>query len=387
MAELQRKADDRVRRMLCLAGFAACLAPGLARAAEAGVSDKEIVVGQIIALTGPLAGITPDIVNGAAAWFASANEKGGVHGRKVRLATLDDGYVPANSVKAARQLIEEDQAFAILNMTGTGNVAAVLPMLEKERMPLFGPITGADSLRHPLMPSVFHIRASYGDEAEKIVQHLSTVGIKRISVVYLDNGFGKDGLAGMEKAMQKRSLKIYSSAAVQQDASDVGKAVTALHDTRPEVIVMITTGKATVDFIKKYNAVRKGTQFYALSVMGTQSTLRALGPDGVGVVVTSVVPFPWSANPAAREYRAAMQKAGYENLSFMGFESYLNAKAMTEGLRRAGRDLTRAKFINALEGMKQLNLGGFEVGFSKDSHQGSKFVELTIIGPGEKFTK
>lgn len=387
MTNPMRGAADPVRRALCIAGVAACALPGLAQAAEPGVSDKEIVIGQIIALTGPLAGITPDIVNGAAAWFASVNDKGGINGRKVRLLTVDDGYVPANSVKAARQLIEEDQAFAILNMTGTGNVAAVLPMLEKEGVPLFGPITGADSLRHPVLPNVFHIRASYGDETEKIVQHLWTIGIRRISAVYLDNGFGKDGLAGMEKAMQKRSLKIHSSAAVQQDASDVDKAVAALHDTRPEVIVMITTGKATVDFIKKYNAQRAGTHFYALSVMGTQSTLRALGPDGIGVVVTSVVPFPWSANPAAREYRAAMQKAGYDNLSFMGFESYLNAKALTEGLRRAGRGLTRAKFTGALERMKQLNLGGFEVGFTKDSHQGSRFVELTIIGPGEKFTK
>ena len=387
MSDPLQDRTDPLRRALCVAGLAGALAPRLARAAEAGVSDKEIVIGQIIALTGPLAGITPDIVNGATAWFASVNEKGGINGRKVRLVTLDDGYVPANSVKAARQLIEEEQAFAILNMTGTGNVAAVQPMLEKEHMPLFGPITGADSLRSPAPANMFHIRASYADEAEKIVQHLTTVGIRRISALYLDNGFGKDGLAGMEKAMQKRSLKLLSSAAVQQDASDVDKAVAALGETRPEVIVMITTGKATVDFIKKYNAVHRGTHFYALSVMGTQATLRALGPDGIGVVVASVVPFPWSANPAAREYRAAMQKSGYDNLSFMGFESYLNAKAMTEGLRRAGRDLTRVRFVNSLENMKQLNLGGFEVGFSKTSHQGSRFVELTIIGPGEKFTK
>ena len=188
--------------------------------------------------------------------------------------------------------------------------------------------------------------------------------------------------------MHKRGLKLYSTAAVQQDASDVDKAVAALHDSRPEVVVMITTGKATVDFIKKYNALRKGMRFYALSVMGTQATLRALGPDGVGVVVTSVVPFPWNAsNPAAREYRAAMQKAGFDNLSFIGFEAFLNAKAMTEGLRRAGRDLPRPRFVNALESMKQVNLGGFEVGYGKDNRQGSRHVELTIIGAGEKWTR
>jgi branched-chain amino acid transport system substrate-binding protein len=379
-----------LRWILGTLGVAMGIAAPLAQATEAGVGDKEIAIGQIIALTGPLADITPDIVNGAQAWFNVVNEKGGVNGRKVRLVTLDDGYVPANTVKAAHQLIDEDRVFALLNVTGTGNVAAIMPLLDQEKppMPLFGPITGADQLRDPAMSNLFHIRASYGDEVEKIVQHLSTLGIQRISVVYLDNGLGKSGLAGVQKAMDKRSMKIYSSASVQQDASDIDKAVTALHDSRPEVIIMITTGKATVDFIKKYNAQSKGMRFYSLSVMGTQATLRALGADGVGVVVTSVVPFPWSQSiPAAKEYRAAMQKSGFTNLSFIGFEAFLNAKAMTEGLRRAGRDLTRPRFVAALESMKQVNLGGFEVGFSKSSHQGSRFVELTIIGPGEKFTK
>jgi branched-chain amino acid transport system substrate-binding protein len=379
-----------LRWILGALGVAIGMAAPLAQATEAGIADKEIAIGQIIALTGPLADITPDIVNGAQAWFNVVNEKGGVNGRKVRLVTVDDGYVPANTVKAAHQLIDEDRVFALLNVTGTGNVTAIMPLLDQEKppMPLFGPITGADQLRDPAMTNLFHIRASYGDEVEKIVQHLSTLGIQRISVVYLDNGLGKSGLAGVQKAMDKRSMKIYSSASVQQDASDVDKAVTALHDSRPEVIIMITTGKATVDFIKKYNAQSKGMRFYSLSVMGTQATLRALGADGVGVVVTSVVPFPWSQSiPAAKEYRAAMQKSGFTNLSFIGFEAFLNAKAMTEGMRRAGRDLTRPRFVAALEGMKQVNLGGFEVGFSKSSHQGSRFVELTIIGPGEKFTK
>jgi len=379
-----------LRRAVCAGMLAVCFLPGLGRAAEAGVAGKEIAIGQIIALTGPLADITPDIVNGAQAWFNLVNDRGGVNGRKVRLVTLDDGYVPANTVKAAHQLIDEDRVFALLNVTGTGNVAAIAPLLDQEKppIPLFGPITGADQLRDPAMVNLFHIRASYGDEVEKIVQHLSTLGIQRISVVYLDNGLGKSGLAGVQKAMEKRSMKILSSASVQQDASDVDKAVAALHDSRPDVIIMITTGKATVDFIKKYNSQSRGMRFYALSVMGTQATLRALGPDGVGVVVTSVVPFPWSQSvPAAKEYQAAMRKSGFTNLSFIGFEAFLNAKAMTEGLRRAGRDLTRPRFVAALEGMKQVNLGGFEVGFSRNSHQGSRFVELTIIGPGEKFTK
>lgn len=377
------------RRSLCAAALAASLAPAAFGAAgEPGVSDHEIALGQIIALTGPLAAITPDIVNGANAWFAQVNEKGGVHGRKVRLVTLDDGYLPDNTVKAARQLIDQDKVFALLNVTGTGNVAAIQPMLLKEKMPLLGPITGADVLRRPTQPNLFHLRASYGDETEKIVQHLVTLGTQKISVVYLDNGLGKDGFAGVEKALKRRGMKLHSGAAVLQDASDVDKAVAALAASQPDVILMITTGKATVDFIKQYNARARGMRYYAISVMGTQATLKALGPDGVGVVVTSVVPFPWAASPAAREFREAMQKAGYENnISFIGFESYLNAKLMTEGLKRAGPSPTRAKFTAAMEKMSRYDLGGVEVGYSKGNHEGSHYVELTIIGPGEKFTK
>ena len=123
--------------------------------------------------------------------------------------------------------------------------------------------------------------------------------------------------------------------------------------------------------------------------MGTQATLRALGEDGVGVVVTSVVHFPWSQSlPLAREYRAAMEKAGFQNnVSFLGLESYMNAKVLAEGLRRAGKDLTRTRFLQALEAMRNYDLGGFVVDYGKGVRQGSRFVDLTIIGKGEKFTR
>lgn len=377
------------RSFLGLLGLTAALVFTGVRA-ENGVSDKEIVLGQSLGLTGPLAQLAPDIVNGAKAYFDAVNARGGIFGRQIRLVTLDDGYKPANTLKTARQLIEDDKVFALLNLTGTDNVVGILPLLEKEKppVPLFAPFTGADVVRVPMLPHVFHVRAGYADETEKLVQHLTTVGVQRIGVLWINNGFGKEGLAGVEKAMLKRGLKLYANAAIQPDASDVDKAVAALYDTRPEVIIMITTGVPTVAFIKAYNKARKGMRFYALSVMGTQATLRALGSDGVGVVVTSVVPFPWSqSNPVANEYRSAMKAAGYDNLSFLGFESYINAKVLAEGLRSAGKDLTRTKFVNALEQMKLLNLGGFQIGFSKASHQGSRFVELTIIAPGEKFTK
>lgn len=377
---------------LLLAGVALALGLALpvAHATEAGVTDTEVLIGQPSPLTGPLADLAPDILNATKAYFDGVNEKGGVHGRKLRMLVIDDGYVVDNTVKVVKHMLDKEPVFALMNMTGTSNVAAVLPLLEKANppLPLIAPFTGADLMRLPPINHVFNIRASYGDETEKIVQHLTTLGTKRIAVLWSNNGFGKDGLAGVEKALEKRGMKVYANAPIEQNASDTDKAVAALHDSRPEVVVMITAGAPTVSFIKAYNKVRKGMQFYTLSVMGNQATLRALGPDGVGVVVTTVVPFPWDVtHPLAREYRAAMQKSGFTNLSFLGFESYINAKVLVEGLRLAGKDLTRRKFVDAMANLKRLDMGGFSVGFGKELRQGSRYVGLTIVSPGEKFTK
>ena len=374
-----------------LVGVALCVCLQHAHAGEAGVTDTEILLGQPAGITGPLAEMAPDILNATKVYLDNVNEKGGVHGRKIRTLTMDDGYKVDNTVKVVGHMIDKEPVFALMNMTGTSNVAAILPLLEKATppLPLIAPFTGADLMRVPAINHVFNIRASYGDEAEKIVQHLTTLGTQRIAVLWSNNGFGKDGLAGVQKALEKRGKKVYADAPIEQNASDTDKAVAALHDTRPEVIIMITAGAPTVTFIKAYNKVRKGMQFYTLSVMGNQATLRALGADGVGVVLTTVVPFPWDmTHPLAREYRAAMLKAGYSsNVSFLGFESYINAKVLVEALRMGGRDITRKKFVDALANTRRLDLGGFTVGFSKDSRQGSRYVGLAIVSPGEKFTK
>lgn len=377
---------------LLLAGVALALGLALpvAHATEAGVTDTEVLIGQPSPLTGPLADLAPDILNATKAYFDGVNDKGGVFGRKLRMLVMDDGYVVDNTVKVVKHMLDKEPVFALMNMTGTSNVAAVLPLLEKANppLPLVAPFTGADLMRVPPINHVFNIRASYGDETEKIVQHLTTLGTQRIAVLWSNNGFGKDGLAGVQRALEKRGMKVYADAPIEQNASDTDKAVAAIHDKRPEVVVMITAGAPTVSFIKAYNKVRKGMQFYCLSVMGNQATLRALGADGVGVVVTTVVPFPWDVtHPLAREYRAAMQKSGFSNLSFLGFESYINAKVMVEGLRLAGKDLTRKRFVDAMANVKRLDMGGFSVGFSRESRQGSRYVGLTIVSPGEKFTK
>ncbi|MBK7719486.1 MAG: ABC transporter substrate-binding protein [Simplicispira sp.] len=369
----------------------ALLAPWGALRAGPGVTDSEIVIGQSLGLTGPLAAMAPELLNITKTYLDGINAQGGVHGRRIRMVTEDDAYKPENSVRLVGKMIAQDHVFALANLTGTANVGAVLPLLAKEDppVPLISPFTGADLLRDPPINHVFNVRASYGDEVEKLVQHLTTLGVQRISVLWMNNGFGKDGLAGARKSMEKRGLKLHSDASIQADSSDVQQAVQTLSATEPDAIIMITAGAPTVTFIKAYRMVSRAACFYTTSVMGSQSTIQALGPDGVGVVVTSVVPFPWSQSmPVAREYREVLKKAGMEaTVSFIGLETFINAKVLVEGLRRAGRDLTRPRFIQAMESLQRFDVGGFEVDFGKGGRQGSRFVDLTIIGAGGKFTR
>ena len=379
------------RRVLRVLLSLALLAPWGALRAGPGVTDSEIVIGQSLGLTGPLAAMAPELLNITKTYLDGINAQGGVHGRRIRMVTEDDAYKPENSVRLVGKMIAQDHVFALANLTGTANVAAVLPLLAKEDppVPLISPFTGANLLRDPPINHVFNVRASYGDEVEKLVQHLTTLGVQRISVLWMNNGFGKDGLAGARKSMEKRGLKLHSDASIQADSSDVQQAVQTLSATEPDAIIMITAGAPTVTFIKAYRMVSRAACFYTTSVMGSQSTIQALGPDGVGVVVTSVVPFPWSQSmPVAREYREVLKKAGMEaTVSFIGLETFINAKVLVEGLRRAGRDLTRPRFIQAMESLQRFDVGGFEVDFGKGGRQGSRFVDLTIIGAGGKFTR
>lgn len=376
------------RAFALLMSLMLALGSAQATASEIGVTDTEILLGQSLGLTGPLAELTLDINNGARAYVNEVNSRGGIHGRRLKVITMDDGYQAPNTVKNVEQMVNQDKVFAIFNVTGTPNCEAILPLVKQNGVPFFSPFTGADSLRNPPVPNVFNVRASYRDETEKLVQHLQTVGIQRIGVVYQASSFGKDGLAGVEAAMAQRGMKPQAVASVQSNASDTDAAVTAVSESNPGAIILITAGRPTFEFIKSYNKARRGVQFYTLSVMGASTNIKALGKDGVGVVVASVVPFPWSqAHPLVKEYQSAMQKIGLTDYSFVSFESYINARVLGAAIERTGKNLTRSGLVTAAENMRQVSLGGFNVGFGKDSRQASKHVELTIIGANGKFIK
>jgi len=356
--------------------------------AETGVTDKEIVVGQFAAFSGPAAQLGQRLNVGIQAYFKAVNDQGGVHGRTLRLVTRDDGYEPDRAAAAVKGLIEQDQVFALIGAVGTPTGVAAVPVLTAAKVPLVGMFTGAQSLREPFNRYVFHVRASYFDETERIVQHLTTLGMKKIAVFYQNDAYGKAGLEGVARALDRRQLKPVATATVERNSVDVTAALQTLLAARPEAIVQISAYKSCAEFIKQARARGYGGQFFNVSFVGSKALADELGPAGTGVVISQVVPFPYTPSLlVVREYQQRMKEAGQTELDFSSMEGYLIAKVFVEGLKRAGRNLTREGLIAALESMKDVNLGGFEISYSPKDHSGSKYTDLTIIGRDGRFVR
>jgi len=351
-------------------------------------AEAPIVLGQSVALTGPAAQLGLDMQLGASLYFDKVNAQGGVNGRKIVLKTLDDGYEPPRAVANTRQFIEQDRVFALFGYVGTPTSAAVLPIFTEARVPYVGAFTGAELLRQPFNRYIFNVRASYFDETEAIVQHLTAMSMDRIAVFYQNDAYGQAGLAGVERALKKRNLEVAAKGTVERNTVDVAKAVETMRKANPQAIVMIGAYTGCAAFIRDMKKAGVAPTFWNVSFVGSKALAQALGNDGRGVQISQVVPFPFDSSvPVVKEYRALLAESGKGEPGFGTLEGFIAAKVMVEGLRRAGRNLTREGFIKAMESMGELDIGGFKVTYSPESHNGSKFVDLTIISKDQRFVR
>ena len=359
-----------------------------AQAAETGVTADEIRIGQFAAQTGPAAELGKRMQLGILAHFTAVNSAGGINGRKLTLVSRDDGYEPEKAIAAVKALIEEDKVFALIGSVGTPTTLAAVPAINAAGIPLIGPFTGAQALREPFNRNLFHVRASYFDETERIVQHLSTLGIKKIAVFYQNDSYGKAGLEGVTRALTKRNLKPAATVTVERNSIDVAAPLAEILKASPEAVIQISAYKSCAALIKQAKAKSYGGQFFNVSFVGSKALADELSDAGAGVTISQVVPFPYIPSLAiVREYQQRMTDAGNKDFDFSSMEGFLAAKVFTEGLRKAGKNLSRESFTNALESLRDYNLGGFTVNYSATSHEGSRYTELTIIGRGGKFVR
>jgi ABC-type branched-subunit amino acid transport system substrate-binding protein len=355
---------------------------------EVGVTDKTILLGESAALSGPAAKLGQNMNLGARLVFDAVNAHGGIYGRKIELRVRDDGYEVERAKQNTLDFVHKDGVFALFGYVGTPTSNAAAPIFTEARVPFFGAYTGASSLRDPFNRYVFNIRASYVDETERIVEQLTTTGATKIGVFYQNDAYGKAGLDGVTQALTRRQLKVAALATVERNSTEVTQAAAALRAADPNAIVQISAYASCAALIKQMREAGYTGQFVNVSFVGSQELAETLGPEGSGVMITQVVPFPWSSvSGLQRDYNLALKAAGVANPDFGTMEGYIAARVFVEGLRRAGRDLTREGLINALETLHDFDLGGFTVNFSPDNHNGSRFVEITMIGTRGNFVK
>lgn len=375
-------------RRTVLASLAALPAAGIFGPAFAQKSSP-LKISQSAVLSGPLSDLGHAMHWGAKACFAAINAKGGIHGRAIELTTLDDGYEVKRALANLQVFLNDSANFALFNCMGTPLIEAMLPQVIESGIPFFAPFTGALLARPKNARNVLAIRASYPDEAEQLIQHLATIGIKRIGIAYQNNSFGKEVREAASLAMARHKLTGSVAVAVENNGSDAAEAAAKLVAAEPETVLIGLAGKPTFDFVKAIRAQRRGLPLYALSVMGSAATLRAMGSDAPGIVISQVVP---SSNnsvvPVVREFQQAWKAVGAPlEHSHLALEGYINARIFAEALRRTGRNPTRAGFIEATWNIKRYDLGGFEVSFTEPGTNASRFVELTMVGPNGKFVR
>ncbi len=355
-------------------------AASAAIALPAWAQSSRIVLGQSAAFSGPAAQLGIQMNKGAKIFFDQLNASGGVNGQTVELRTLDDGYEP-DRCKANTEKLIKDDVFALLGYVGTPTCVAALPLVNDAKIPFFGPFTGAEVLRDPFSKWVFHLRASYYDETGLIVKQLTSLGLKKIAVFYQDDAYGKAGLEGVKRALKPLGLEPVALGTVQRNTVEVAKAVAEIVPKGPDAVVQISAYKSCAAFIREARKAGYGGTFFNVSFVGTQALADELGREGRGIMVSQVMPFPFSTTSAiSREYLDAVAKAGPDATpNYSSMEGYLSAKVFTEGLRRAGRNPSREALVNALESIQNASFGGFRVDFSPKDHVASSFVEVSML--------
>lgn len=378
----QPGAPPRLARLRLPAAVALAALGGAAHA-EPGVSAAEILLGCTLDLSGPLANEGRSIVRATEATVRDINAHGGVHGRRLRFEFLDDGYDPQRSADNARRFLQMP-VFALCSCIGTANNLAILPLLRKELVPLYGPNM---AVRPKGLRNVFHFRASFGDEAVKLVGHADAVGVRRIALAYQDNPFGRAVLERAAAELERRRIAPAALVPLAPGGEDLPKALAALLAAAPTTVVVLAAGAPLFGLVKALRPRQRGIQVSTLSVLPARA-LAALGDDAIGLTLSQVVPHPWSSPlPIVRDFRAMARQAGIADYGYSDLESYASLHLLAEGLRRAGRSPTRQRFIAALENMNDYDLGGIPIDFSGDPRTASRFVELTYVDRNGKLIR
>lgn len=353
-----------------------------ASAAEVGVFEDRVVFGQSAAFSGPAQELGKNMRRGIRAAFREANDRGGVHGRRLELVSLDDAYEPEAAIANTRSLIEEEQVFALIGAVGTPTSRSATPIAADADVPYIAPFTGAAFLRDPQWTNIINLRASYYQETEEMVARLTgDLDIQRIAVLYQDDSFGRAGYRGVRRALDRRNMDAAALAVYPRNTTAVKTALLELRRRTPEAVIVVGSYQPVAAMIAWSRHIGFDPVFITISFVGSNALAQKLGSEGAGVFVTQVVPFPLGTEPRIVDrYRDALAvHAPDAEPGFVSLEGYLAGRLAVAALERAGTDVDRTGFLDSLRRTEPIDIDGFELRYD-DDNQGSDLVFVTAIG-------
>ena len=355
-----------------------------------GIDENRITFGQSAAFTGPAGELGKAMRLGILAAFEEVNSSGGVHGREVHLIHLDDVYEPDRAVSNTRELIENQNVFAIIGEVGTPTSRAVVNISEEAGVPFIAPFTGAGFLRdRARFKTVINIRASYQQEINEMIERLTQDRrISRIAVLYQNDSFGRVGYNGTINALKIYGLQLIGRSVYPRNTTAVKTALYDLMIKKPEAIIVVGAYDPVATAIQWAHKVDFKPIFMTISFVGGNALASSLGEqDFPDVYMTQVVPdFLATNSEVALQYREAIStyRPG-ESYGFGSFEGYLAARVTIEALKQCGREIDRDCFLNKFNQTNEITVGDMDFYFGEFDNQGSDEVFLTQFVPEEGF--
>jgi ABC-type branched-subunit amino acid transport system substrate-binding protein len=343
------------------------------------------LIGQSAALTGSQAEFGREIRDGALAAFERINQDGGIHGRRIELVTLDDGGKEAKARENAALLIAEHRVLALLGFISRPSSLAGAKVASEAKVPFIGPFSGTPALyRHD--PYVFTIRASYNDELAAMVRQLVMNGYKRIGFAYL-NDARQVNVPLVEKLLAEHGLKPAVLIGLDRTSGEAAAQAKTLASANPDALLALANNLPLTGLTREARKLGNTTPFWIVSFVDGKAMVKELGPLAHGQVFAQIVPMPTKRGMRiVKEYqRDYAAKFPGSPVSFTSIEGYIAARTLADGLRRAGPRASRETLARALETLNEFDLGDYFINFSPKSHNGSRFVDLTVVTKNGQF--
>ena len=349
--------------------------------AAAPVLAQEIVVGQSAPLTGANAELGNDIRNGALAYFKKVNDAGGLPQGKLKLVTLDDRNDTKLSAENTQKLLADASVVALFGYASSTLSIPAMPAVMEHKVPFFAPFTGADTIRKQ-NEFVYTVRATYADEINKIINFWGNLGNTKVTVLHYDDPVGKQNFETVATVLKKFD-RTPVSVAIKRNADITPANVRDVIASDANVLVVTTLYAPAAQMIKKLKQANRATLVTSLSFAGASQLAKALGPDAAGVSVALTVPTPRTQSiPVVKECNEAWAAAGQtEPLSVTALESCIAAKVLVEGMKRSGREVTRASLHRAMSALGRYDAGGYVVDFKPNFRHGGSYVGMALLRP------